>query len=134
MWRYVCSYQRRFTPRQNCGCLCCNGTTLLPPPRSAVSDTTILDFWCNNNQFGIKKGAVKALNAIDNKGDAGSDCFIVLAKTTWKVLKPSVFVNLCRFNSCQCNCTVLVYEVPGRGRFAGLEVTYPRAIDIWYGI
>ena len=28
----------------------------------------------------------------------------------------------------------LVYEVPGRGRFAGLEVTYPRAIDIWYGI
>jgi len=28
----------------------------------------------------------------------------------------------------------LVYEVPGRGRFAGVEVTYPRAMDIFYGV
>lgn len=103
-------------------------------PRSAMSDTTILDFWCNNNQFGIKKGAVKALNAIDNKGDAGSDCFIVLAKTTPEGTQTIRIREPLPLQFLPVQLHGLVYEVPGRGRFAGLEVTYPRAIDIWYGI
>ena len=101
-------------------------------PRSAVSDTTILGYFINNNSFGIK--TIKPLNAIEGQGNGGSECFIVLTKTTpegtqtVRIREPLPL----QFQPVQLHG--LVYEIPGRGRFAGLEVTYPRAIDIWYGI
>ena len=101
-------------------------------PRSALSDTTILAYFVNNNSFGIK--TIKPLNAIAGMGDGGSECFVILTKTTpegtqtIRIREPLPL----QFQPVQLHG--LVYEIPGRGRFAGLEVTYPRAIDIWYGI
>ena len=101
-------------------------------PRSSLSDTTILAYFVNNNSFGIK--IIKPLNAIEGQGDSGSECFVVLTKTTpegtqtVRIREPLPL----QFQPVQLHG--LVYEIPGRGRFAGLEVTYPRAIDIWYGI
>ena len=101
-------------------------------PRSSLSDTTILAYFVNNNSFGIK--IIKPLNAIEGQGNGGSECFIVLTKTTpegtqtIRIREPLPL----QFQPVQLHG--LVYEIPGRGRFAGLEVTYPRAIDIWYGI
>ena len=101
-------------------------------PRSSLSDTTILSYFVNNNSFGIK--IIKPLNAIEGQGNGGSECFIVLTKTTpegtqtIRIREPLPL----QFQPVQLHG--LVYEIPGRGRFAGLEVTYPRAIDIWYGI
>ena len=103
-------------------------------PRSSLSDTTILDFFCSNNQFGITKDKVKALNAIDNKFDGGSDGFIIIAKTTPEGTQTIRIREPLPLQFLPVQLHGLVYEVPGRGRFAGLEVTYPRAIDMWYGI
>ncbi|WJM94068.1 DUF2184 domain-containing protein [Pseudomonas brenneri] len=103
-------------------------------PRSAMSDTTILDFFVANNQFGITKDKVKALNAIDNKFDGGADGFVVISKKTPEGTQTVRIREPLPLQFLPVQLHGLVYEVPGRGRFAGLEVTYPRAIDLWYGI
>lgn len=101
-------------------------------PRSSVSDTTILAYFVNNNSFGIK--TIKPLNAIEGMGDGGSECFIVLTKTTPEGTQTLRIREPLPLQFMPVQLHGLVYEIPGRGRFAGLEVTYPRAIDIWYGI
>ena len=101
-------------------------------PRSSVSDTTILAYFVNNNSFGIK--TIKPLNAIEGQGNAGSECFIVLTKTTPEGTQTVRIREPLPLQFMPVQLHGLVYEIPGRGRFAGLEVTYPRAIDIWYGI
>ena len=103
-----------------------------------MSDTTIGQYFCNNNQFGIKKEDVYPLNEL---GDGipmgtgvGSKCFIIInhnAPDGNETVRIRETLPL-QFLAVQLHG--LVYEVPGRGRFAGLEVTYPRAIDIWFGI
>ena len=103
-------------------------------PRSSLSDTTILDYFCNNNQFSITKDKIKALNAIDNKFDGNTDGFIVIAKSTPEGTQTIRIREPLPLQFLPVQLHGLVYEVPGRGRFAGLEVTYPRAIDLWYGI
>lgn len=103
-------------------------------PRSALSDTTILQYFCDNNPFGITKDKVKALNAIDNKFDGGADGFVVIAKKTPEGTQTVRIREPLPLQFLPVQLHGLVYEVPGRGRFAGLEITYPRAIDLWYGI
>ena len=107
-------------------------------PRSSLSDTTIGEYFCNNNQFGIKKENIKPLNelaeGIPMGTGAGSKCFIIInhnAPDGNETVRIRETLPL-QFLAVQLHG--LVYEVPGRGRFAGLEVTYPRAIDIWFGI
>lgn len=101
-------------------------------PRSPVSDTTILAYFVNNNSFNIK--TIKPLNAIEGMGDGGSECFIILTKTTPEGTQTLRIREPLPLQFLPVQLHGLVYEIPGRGRFAGLEVTYPRAIDIWYGI
>lgn len=113
-------------------------------PRSNVSDTTILSYFLQNNEFINDKSKVKMLNMLDST--------ITVAETAADSvpLTDGVFVVI-NHKTPEGNETVriretlplqflpvqlhgLVYEVPGRGRFAGVEVTYPRAMDIYFGI
>lgn len=102
-------------------------------PRSAVSDTTILNYFLQNNIFITSADAVKPLNALDGAIAEGDHFVIGTMKTpegqeTVRIREPLPL----QFLPVQLHG--LVYEVPGRGRFAGCQVTYPRALDIWYGI
>jgi hypothetical protein len=103
-------------------------------PRSAMSDTTILDYFLKNNEFIKSSDKVKPLNAIAGMGDGGSECFVILAKSTPEGTQTLRIREPLPLQFLPVQLHGLVYQVPGRGRFAGLEVTYPRAIDIWYGI
>lgn len=103
-------------------------------PRSALSDTTILSYFLANNEFITDKSQVAVLNAIEGQGDGGTECFIVMADKTPEGRETIRIREPLPLQYMPVQLHGLVYEVPGRGRFAGLEVTYPRAIDIWYGI
>ncbi|QWY14090.1 major capsid protein [Aeromonas phage pAh6.2TG] len=107
-------------------------------PRSPMSDTTIGEYFCQNNQFGITKADIKPLNelaeGIPMGVGEGAKCFIVLNQTTPEGMETVRIRETLPLQFLPVQLHGLVYEVPGRGRFAGLEVTYPRAIDIWYGI
>ena len=107
-------------------------------PRSPMSDTTIGEYFCQNNQFGITKADIKPLNelaeGIPMGVGEGAMCFIVLNQVTPEGMETVRIRETLPLQFLPVQLHGLVYEVPGRGRFAGLEVTYPRAIDIWYGI
>lgn len=99
--------------------------------RSINSDKTILQFFLENNGF---VSDVRPINAITGKGESGAECAVLIS---WKspeglqnvrIREPLPLV----FQPVQLHG--LVYEVPGRGRFAGLEITYPAAIAVWSGI
>lgn len=99
--------------------------------RSINSDKTILQYFLENNGF-VKD--VRPMNSIAGKGTGGAECAILIS---WK--SPEGLENVrireplpLQFFAAQLHG--LVYEIPGRGRFAGLEVTYPAAIAIWSGI
>lgn len=99
--------------------------------RSINSDKTILQYFLENNGF---VSDVRPINAILGKGDAGSECAVLIS---WKSPEGLETVRIREplpllFQPVQLHG--LVYEVPGRGRFSGLEVTYPAAIAVWSGI
>lgn len=99
--------------------------------RSTTSDKTILQYFLENNGF---VSDVRPINVIAGKGTAGAECAILIS---WK--SPEGLENVrireplpLQFLAAQLHG--LVYEIPGRGRFAGLEITYPAAIAVWSGI
>lgn len=101
--------------------------------RSDQSDMTILQFFIANNEFINSKEKVKAMNAIKGQGTSGSDVFVVICRTvnglkTFRLREPLALT----WQPVQLHG--LVYEIPGRGRFAGLQVMYPAAISINSGI
>lgn len=102
-------------------------------PRSAVSDTTILAYFLANNEFITDKSKVKALNAMEG-AIAEGDHFIIINHTTPEGTETVRIRETLPLQFLPVQLHGLVYEVPGRGRFAGLEVTYPRAMEIWHGI
>lgn len=102
-------------------------------PRNDVSDTTILQFFLANQKF-ITADGVKALNAIEGRGTGGTECFIVMNGKTPEGTETIRIRETLPLQFLPVQLHGLVYEVPGRGRFAGLEVTYPAAISIKYGI
>lgn len=103
-------------------------------PRSSLSDTTILQFFLNNSEFIKDKSQVMELNAIEGQGDGGTECFVVMCDKTPEGAETIRIREPLPLQYMPVQLHGLVYEISGRGRFAGLEVTYPRAIDIWYGI
>lgn len=107
-------------------------------PRSPMSDKTIGDYFCENNQYGIKKSDFYPLNelaeGIPMGTGVGTQCFIVMNPKTPEGMETLRLRETLPLQFLPVQLHGLVYEVPGRGRYAGLEVTYPRAIDIWYGI
>ncbi|QQV88359.1 putative major capsid protein [Erwinia phage Fifi44] len=101
--------------------------------RSEQSDMTILQFFIANNEFINSKEKVKALNAIKGHGASGADCFVVVCRQvnglkTFRLREPLALT----WQPVQLHG--LVYEIPGRGRFAGFQVMYPAAISINSGI
>lgn len=102
-------------------------------PRSALSDTTILNYWLSNNEFITDKDAVKPLNMLDGAISQG-DHFVILNHKTPEGQETIRLRETMPLQFLPVQLHGLVYEVPGRGRFGGLQVTYPRAIEIWYGI
>ena len=101
--------------------------------RSEMSDKTILQFFIDNNEFINSREKFKALNAVAGKGTAGSDCFIVVCRSvnglkTFRLREPLPLT----WQPVQLHG--LVYEIPGRGRFAGFQTMYPAAISINSGI
>lgn len=101
--------------------------------RSVQSDKTIGQFFIDNNQFINSRDKIKGLNAIKGHGTSGADCFVVVARTaqgnkTFRLREPLPLT----WQPVQLHG--LVYEVPGRGRFAGFQAMYPAAISINSGI
>lgn len=101
--------------------------------RSDQSDMTILGFFVANNEFINSADKFRPLNAVKGQGASGSDCFIVICREvnglkTFRLREPLALT----WQPVQLHG--LVYEIPGRGRFAGLQVMYPAAISINSGI
>lgn len=101
--------------------------------RSEQSDKTIGAFFIANNQFINSRDKIKGLNAIKGHGTSGADCFVVVARTaqgnkTFRLREPLPLT----WQPVQLHG--LIYEVPGRGRFAGFQAMYPAAISINSGI
>lgn len=101
--------------------------------RSIHSDKTILQYFVENNEFINSRDKVKAFNALAGQGADGSECFVVVCKSaqgmkTFRLREPLALT----WQPVQLHG--LVYEIPGRGRFAGLQVMYPAAISINSGI
>ncbi|MBI0275416.1 DUF2184 domain-containing protein [Hafnia alvei] len=102
-------------------------------PRSDNSDMTILQYFVKNSPFIKDKSKVRNLNAIVGQGTGGSDCLIVVCRqaqgnNTTRIREPLPLEWL------PVQLHGLVYEVPGRGRFAGLQIMYPAAVSINSGI
>lgn len=101
--------------------------------RSEQSDMTIGKFFIANNQFINSREKIKGLNAIKGHGQGGSDCFVVVCRSaqgnkTFRLREPLPLT----WQPVQLHG--LIYEVPGRGRFAGFQAMYPAAISINSGI
>lgn len=101
--------------------------------RSDQSDKTILQYFVENNEFINSRDKVKAMNALAGQGDSGSECMVVICRSaqgnkTFRLREPLGLT----WQPVQLHG--LVYEIPGRGRFAGLQVMYPAAISIVSGI
>lgn len=101
--------------------------------RSDQSDKTILQFFVDNNQFINSRDKVKPMNALKGAGTGGADCFVLVCRTvnglkTFRLREPLPLTWM------PVQLHGLVYEIPGRGRFAGLQVMYPAAIAVYSGI
>lgn len=101
--------------------------------RSDQSDKTILQYFVENNEFINSREKVKAFNALAGRGNSGSECMVVICRSaqgmkTFRLREPLGLT----WQPVQLHG--LVYEIPGRGRFAGFQVMYPAAISISSGI
>lgn len=106
---------------------------IMNTPRSEMSDTTILDYFVKNNEFINSRDKVKGLNALAGQGVGGTECMVVVCRQvsglkTFRLREPLPLQWM------PVQLHGLVYEIPGRGRFAGFQVMYPAAISITSGI
>lgn len=106
---------------------------LFNTPRSDQSDMSIGSWFIANNQFIKTRDQIKGLNAVKGQGASGAECFVVICRTaqgmqTFRLREPLALT----WQPVQLHG--LVYEIPGRGRFAGFQVMYPAAISINSGI
>lgn len=102
-------------------------------PRSDQSDMSIGTWFLANNQFINSRDKIKGLNAVKGHGASGSDCFIVVCRVaqgnkTFRLREPLALT----WQPVQLHG--LIYEVFGRGRFAGFQTMYPAALSINSGI
>lgn len=108
---------------------------IMNTPRNNVSDTTILTFFLNSNAFINSMDQVKALNAIHSEETGlSTEVFVLINHKTPEGNETIRIRETLPLQFLPVQLHGLVYEVPGRGRFAGLEITYPDAIAIWAGI
>lgn len=95
-------------------------------PRSATSDTTILEFFQKNRP----SVTVKQIVELDGAGTAGADVMIAIENSidNYAIILPMMF----RQHAPQLNG--LEYTVPCESRFGGLQVYYPLAMAKAEGI
>lgn len=101
--------------------------------RSDQSDKTILQYFVENNEFIDSRDKVKGMNALAGQGEGGSECMVVVCRQvqgmkTFRLREPLGLT----WQPVQLHG--LVYEIPGRGRFAGFQAMYPAAIAVLSGI
>lgn len=106
---------------------------LFNTPRSTQSDMSIGNWFLQNNQFITKREQIKGLNAVKGMGASNSEMFAVICRQangmkTFRLREPLPLT----WQPVQLHG--LVYEIPGRGRFAGFQAMYPAAISINSGI
>ena len=102
-------------------------------PRSDQSDMSIGNWFLANNQFIKSREKIKGLNAVKGQGASNSECFVVICRSaqgnkTFRLREPLALT----WQPVQLHG--LIYEIPGRGRFAGFQTMYPAAISINSGI
>lgn len=116
-------------------------TLLLPPaqwsyisstPRSANSDTTILQYVAQNSPFLTSEADVIPVNecAADNNPELATDAMVAYDRSPDK-LQLEIPVELEMLPVQQKN---LEFTIPGRSRLAGLNIYYPLSLAIATGI
>ena len=110
---------------------------IMNTPRSLQSDTSILDWFLRNNEFITDKSQFVVVNELKGifgatpgpvTGDA--EGFVVMEDSAdnLRVREPFPYIHL------PVQYQGLEFTINVYGRFAGLEIIRPAAIDFWYGI
>ncbi len=95
--------------------------------RSANSDTTILEYFLQNNQY-VKE--VMPLNELNGAGTAGVDVFVIYNPDPDNL----VFEMPMEFRHNPPQLRGLSWDIPCESETGGLNVYYPLSIAIWEGI
>ena len=104
-------------------------------PRNNVSDTTIIQFFIKNNPFITSLDQIKPLNAIaDAETGLGYECMVFIKHISPEGRETIRIRETLPLQFLPVQLHGLVYEIPGRGRFGGLEVTYPAAVAVYKDI
>ena len=105
---------------------------IMQTPRNDVSDTTIAQFFIKNNPFITSMDQIKSLNAIaDEETGFGYELMVFIKHTSPEGRETIRIRETLPLQFLPVQLHGLVYEVPGRGRFGGLEVTYPAAVAVY---
>ena len=110
---------------------------IMNTPRSLQSDVSILDWFVRNNDFITSRDQFTVINELKGvfgatpgpvTGDA--EGFVVMEESpnNMRVREPFPYIHL------PVQYKGLEFEINCYGRFAGLEIIRPAAIDFWYGI
>lgn len=104
------------------------------PMSSTFPNETIMSYFLRTNEFINNMSQIKALNQLDAESNATGDFCIVIGtlNTAGKQTVRMRETMPLKFLPVQLHG--LVYEIPGRGRFAGVEVTYNAAVQIWTNV
>lgn len=110
---------------------------IMNTPRSLQSDTSILDWFLNNNMFITSKDQIKPVNELDGvfgatpgptTGNAAGFIVLEAKEENLRVREPFPLMHL------PVQYVGLEFEINCYGRFAGLEIIRPQAISLNYGI
>jgi len=109
---------------------------IMNTPRSLQSDVSILDWFVRNNEFITNRSQIEAVNELSGVFGAtpgpggGSEGFVVMEEKSdnMRVREPFPYIHI------PVQYKGLEFEINCYGRFAGLEIIRPQAIDFWYGI
>jgi len=109
---------------------------LMNTPRSLQSDMSILSWFLANNEFITEKSQFVVVNELAGVFGAtpgpaaGSEGFVVMQDSAdnLRLREPFPYKHL------PVQYRGLEFEINCYGRFAGLEIIRPAAIDFWYGI
>jgi len=108
-------------------------------PRSEISDTSIMDWFLKNNMFITSADQFKDINELDGiyksdktfveAGGEGNGFTVLNASIdNMRVREPFPYVHL------PVQYKGLEFEINCYGRFGGLEMIRPAAVQHWFGI
>ena len=110
---------------------------IMNTPRSLQSDVSILDWFLKNNDFITSRDQIVAINelvgifgATPGPVTGDKEGFVVMEdkEDNLRLREPFPYMHL------PVQYKGLEFEINCYGRFAGLEIIRPAAVDFWYGI